>query len=284
VLADRYNRELGGGAGGAHILPARLGRLVEQAQSGLDPLDYRHPIVQAFRGREKSGLLTVPVGKHYQLEIPKNSTARVVLAVGADPLVVEQAVRRGHVVLAATSADSSWTALCVWPCYVPLVQEMLAWCVGRESRRRNVEVGDPLGGSVSAAAAGVPLWLRRPDGQSRQLPLGAEGDYAAWSYADTTQSGIYTATLGPPVSRSQSFAVNVDIRQSDLAQLSQEDLRSDVWPGIPFLYQTTWQNLDARGASPIARPGQLHVSLLYAVLGLLFTETFLAWRFGHHAS
>ena len=247
-------------------------------------MDYRHPIVQAFRGREKSGLLTVPVTKHYQLDVSKNPAARVVLAIGGEPFMVEQSVRRGHVLLAATSADASWTALPVWPCYVPLVQEMLSWCVGRESQRRNVEAGDPLGGSVSAAAAGVPLWLRRPDGQSRQLPLGAEGDYAAWSYNDTTRSGIYTATLGPPISRSQSFAVNVDTRQSDLEQLSQDDLRSDVWPGIPFLYQTTWQNLDARAASPIARPGQLHVSLLYVVLGLVFTETFLAWRFGHNAS
>ena len=55
VLADRYNRELGGGAGGAAdpARPARRGR--RPTASGLDPLDYRHPIVQAFRGREQGG-------------------------------------------------------------------------------------------------------------------------------------------------------------------------------------------------------------------------------------
>ena len=125
----------------------------------------------------------MPIAKHYQLEFPGNRPPEWFGHGGGDPLVVEQGVRRGHVVLVATSADTSWTALPVWPSYVPLVQEMLAWCVGREIQRRNVEVGDLLGGSVSAAAAGVPLWLRRPDGQSRQLPLGAEGDYAAWTLA-----------------------------------------------------------------------------------------------------
>ena len=49
VLPDRYNFELGGGATRPHILPARLGAVVNQAESGLNPLGYLHPIMQAFR-------------------------------------------------------------------------------------------------------------------------------------------------------------------------------------------------------------------------------------------
>jgi len=283
VLADRYNRELAGGAGGPRILPARLGPIVDKVPPGLDPLDYRHKIVQAFRGREKSGLLTTPVDKLYRLEISKNSAAHVVLATrGGLPLLVEEPIRKGRVVLLATSADSSWTPMPLWPSYVPLMHEILTWCVGGQNQQRNVEVGDVLGGSAPATAADAPLWVQRPDGQRRKVPLHAEGDYSAWSYADTTLSGIYTARFGPPVSRNQCFAVNLDTRQSDLASLGEEDLRGEVWTDVPFLYQTTWQNLDAADASPMARPGRLHVGLLYGVLGLLFADTFLAWRFGHH--
>ena len=65
---------------GPRILPARLGEMVNEPQSGLDPLDYRHPIVEAFRGREKAGLLTTPIAKQFRLELPEELGRQVVLA------------------------------------------------------------------------------------------------------------------------------------------------------------------------------------------------------------
>jgi hypothetical protein len=297
VQAERYNRELGGGPGRPRILPARLGSVMRnRLEAGLDPLGYRHPIVRSFESKEKAGLLTTPVVKYYRLEIPKKSTARTVLATGSgDPLIVEQSIRKGRVVLVATSADQSWTYLPLWPSFVPLVQEILNWCAGGQIQQRNFQVGDVLTGTAPAAAVDAPLWLsrsQRPDDgpgerlekQGRQIALHAEGDYSAWSYPDTWLSGIYTATLGPPANRSQSFAVNVDTRESDLAAVDVEDLKSNVWPEVPFQYQTTWQQTDAQVAAPVVRSWRLPVLLLYAVLGLLVAETFLAWRFGHHGT
>jgi hypothetical protein len=283
VRAERYNRELGGGAAGPRILPARLGAIVEKRQTGLDPLGYRHPMVWAFRGRDKAGLLTTPVSKYFKLELAKDSKARVAVALGdGDPLVVEESIRRGRVVLVATSADTSWTPMPVWSSFVPLVQEILAWCVAGQGRQRNLEVGESLAASVAAQAAEASISVKRPDGQTRSGQIHPEGDYSEWSYDDTLLGGIYAVRFGPPVSRTQSFAVNVNTAESDLALLGTEELQNEVWPGIPFVHQTSWQNLDAGDAGRIARPGRLHVDLLYAVLGLLFVETVLAWRFGHH--
>ena len=208
----------------------------------------------------------------------------MVLAAGGDPLIVEQSIRKGRVVLVGTSADLSWTYLPLWPSYVPLVQELLAWCAGGQIQQRNFEVGDVLGGSAPAVAVDVPLLLKRPDKQTRKIALHAEGDYSVWSYGDTLQSGFYTATLGPPAGAAESFAVNVDTRESDLATLDVEDLRNKVWPDIPFLCQTTWQQTDAQVAGPVVRPWRLPVILLWGVFGLLVAETFLAWRFGHHGT
>jgi hypothetical protein len=67
-----------------------------------------------------------------------------------------------------------------------------------------------------------------------------------------------------------------------LTQLDLEELRNDTWPGIPFAYQTTWQNAEQQPVVGLAGRGGLPVDLLYAVLSLLLVETFLAWRFGHH--
>jgi hypothetical protein len=278
VSADHYNRELGD-AGGRKILPAELGKVVTERQATVDPLGYAHPIVQVFRGRDKAGLLTTPISKHFKLNVPKGSTAKVALAAAnGDPLIVTDTIRRGRVVLVATSADTSWTPMPVWASYVPLVHEILAWCVGGQSQQHNVTVGEPIEESAMAGAGEGPVSIERPDGQTRSVPLRTDGDYGGWSYDETYRSGIYTARVGRPPSRSWSFAVNVNTAESDLAPIAVEELPFGI-----FSYQPTWQATDARTAGPIARPGRLHVELLYAVLGLLFLESFLAWRFGHHA-
>jgi len=286
VLAERYNRELGGDSPGKlRILPARLGAIVSGDQYRLDPLDYRHPIAKEFRGHERAGLLTTPVSKYFRLIVPKDSRAKVALATGSgDPLIVEESIGRGRVLLVATSADDSWTVMPRWPSYPAIIQELLAFCIAAQLQQRNVPVGRPLGASMSAPAVDEPGTMQRPDGSSRTLRLRPEGDYSAWNYSDTMTSGIYTARFGSPVDVSQSFAVNVNTVESNLAQLSVDELRSEVWPDVPFTHQTTWRDTSQPLADPIVRPERLHVWLLYAVLVLLFAETFLAWRFGHHTT
>ncbi|MGA2031546.1 MAG: BatA domain-containing protein [Thermoguttaceae bacterium] len=282
VLAERYNRELGDGAGGRRILPATIGPLITQPQSALNPLGYRHPIVAPFKDREKSGLLTTPVDKYFKLQ-PQSST--VVLAFNnGDPLVLAEPVRRGRVVLVATSADKSWTALPLWTSYVPLVHEILMWCASGQFEQSNVQVGEPLAGSVSATAADSPLSIVRPDGQTRRLQVRAEGESGAWTYGDTMLSGLYTVRSAGTAARGRTFAVNVNTAESDLTQLGFDELQSEVWPGIAVAYRTTWDSADAAVAGPSAGPGRLHVQLLYLVLGLLFVETYLAWRFGYQTT
>jgi hypothetical protein len=282
VLADRYNQQLGDGPGGARLLPARLGAVVEEPQDRLDPLAYRHPIVQAFRGSERAGLLTTPVEKHIRLSVPKDSTSQVPLALGnGDPLIVESPVHRGRVILVATSADNSWTRMPVLPSYVPIVQELLAYAVGGQFQQRNLEVGQALGSSLSTTAGDVSLVVRGPEGRNEAVRIQTEGNSSTWSYMDTSTSGIYTAQFGPPLAHAETFAVNVNTVESDLKPLSAEELRDQVWPGVAFVHQTQW---DTSGQQPVATTvdaSRLSKALLYAVLGLLFVETFVGWRLGY---
>jgi hypothetical protein len=79
--------------------------------------------------------------------------------------------------------------------------------------------------------------------------------------------------------------VNVDPKESDLTQLTPEELRDEVWPGVAFLRQTTWQNAaEPIAAATLVHPPGVQVDLLYCVFGLLLMETFLAWRFGHRGA
>lgn len=285
VLPDRYNSELGGaGQGGTHILPAEIGQLVDKPQFRLDPLGYRHPILQPFRGRGEASLLTTPVLKHFKLTIPEDSATKTVLALAnGDPLVVEEPLHRGYVILVATSADPSWNAMPLWPSFVPLVQEIVAWCAGGQLKQQNLMVGESLDAPLGASAAEEALSVLGPDGRSHSAQLHTVGDYAALSYADTMQSGIYVAQCGPPLDRKETFAVNLDTVESDLTQIDPAELRNEVWPGIPFIHQTSWEDLGATGPGvPIRGGSRLHVSLLYIVLTLLFTETLVAWKTGHY--
>jgi len=286
VLAGRYNSELNGTPQAPRILPARLENSTPQGVYFINPLQYAHPMVRAFRGREEAGLSRVPIFKYFKLDVPKGSDAKVVLqTAGGDPLIVEERLGRGRVVLVATSADTSWSSFPLLPAFVSLVQEMLAFCAGGELQQRNVEVGRPLVTSVPAPSGDVSVLVHSPDGRSRPAQLRGEGDYAVLSFAETAGSGVYTVRLGRPIDENRRFAVNLDTAESDLAQVTPDELRSEVWPGVPLLHQTTWQDLDGRpAAGPIARSARLHVGLLYVVLGLLFTETYLAWRFGYHTS
>jgi hypothetical protein len=291
VLAERYNRELAEGttndkegrAGEGRIFPARLAEVVAEPQIRLDPLGFRHPIVKAFRGRGETSLLTTPVFKYFKLEIPKDSSSHVALATAnGDPLVVEEPVERGRVVVVATSADTSWTAMPLWPSFLPLVQEILGFCLSEDTKQYNLDVDDPFIAALSSASADVHVTIQKPDGRTQDAQGHAQDSASLLQFADTNQSGIYTVRFGSPINRNRLFAVNVDTAESDLTRLSPDELQTEIWPGATFLRQAAWQNAGSLpvGAS-LARVG-LQVDLLYVVLSLLFLETFLAWRLGYH--
>ncbi|NLE39203.1 MAG: VWA domain-containing protein [Pirellulaceae bacterium] len=280
VVADRYDREL---FDNEPLLPARLRGVIDQRVAGIDPLDYAHPIVEPFRGRERAGLLTTPVEKYFKLELPDETAARVVLAtLSGDPLIVEQPVGRGGVVLVATSADTTWTLMPLWPSYVPLVRQLVAHAAAGRAARHNRLVGETLDGEPADGTADDTARIRLPDGREAALPVRHEDGARRWSFDATERSGLYTVEFGGPDPTASRFAVNVDTVESDLEKLGEARLRDEVWPGVAFDYRTTWSESTAASPEPTAHRGQPARMLLHGVLALLLVETFLAWRFGHH--
>jgi len=279
VMAARYNDEL---CDRQRLLPARLQGVVENTAPGLDPLDYAHPIVEPFRGRQRAGLLTTPIDKYVKLAVPRAGQARVVLATrSGDPLVVEQPVGRGRVVLVATSADTSWTAMPLWPSYVPIVQEILAWAVAGRIAEHNGLVGQPLAAAVPTSVADDSGQIVLPDGREETLLLGDEDGRRGWSFEATGASGVYTARFGAAGAGESRFAVNVDTIESDLDKLTEQQLREAVWPGVRFDYQTTWEDASRPVPAAIGRRSGMARWLLWGAVGLLLADTILARRFGH---
>lgn len=289
VRGDDYNRELGGQTPGSiRILPAQIGPVVNQPENRLDPLDYRHPIVQAYRDHEGAGLLTTPIYRHFRLIVPKDSQARVALALaGGDPLIVEEPIARGRVVLVATSAERWWqtadTPFPLWPSFLPIVHETLLYAVGGQFRGRNLLVGEPLVGRWVASEPAASLSILRPGGKSDLAAAAPGSDASTWTYAQTDRSGFYVAQFGSPPFRREAFAVNLNTAESDLSPISPKELAERVWPDIPFRYQTAWQKAEEPSAPELPEHARLSRWLLYAALLLLVAETCLARRFGHYS-
>ncbi len=280
VLAERYNRELAGDEA-TRVLPATIGEVVAdgQQQHRLDPLNYRHPLLRVFEGREQSGLLTTPIYKYFKLAAASDSKSRVALAFdGGDPAIVEESIGAGRSIVVATdasidpAANTPWTTMPAWPSFVPLVQEILAWSVRGEMNEHNVEVGASLGDQLPAMATRAPVTVVAPDGQREDLRMTLDAQESRWSYADTPTSGVYRVELGPPLAREEAFAVNVDTSESDLTRLAGDELPREF-----TIYRR--ENLDEGELPAIGQRSGLHKLLLYAALGLLLCESFLAWRF-----
>jgi hypothetical protein len=285
VQPDSYNRHLTVGDGGVNVMPARLGdKVIGDRPCYPDPMDYAHPLVAPFRGRERAGLLTTPIFGYFRLTLPDDSPARVAMKLSTgDPAIVEAPIGRGRSIVVATSADASWTTMPTWPSYVPIVQELLSLAVRGRTEDRNLIVGRPLGAALRTLATDTLVTVESPGGGSRTVRLEPDGDYSRWTYADTGRSGLYRVGLGAPLSRSETYAVNVDTSEGDLTKLDLAGLRGDVWPGVPFeLFNA--EDAGDQSTVPNLRRDPLDRWLLCTVLCLLLIETGLASWFGRRSS
>ena len=286
VQTDNYNRRLSGqSTDGLRVLPATLAGVVPRGQYRFNPLGYQHPLLAPFREQEQGGLLTTPIFDYIKLLVPGNSTAKVALGFDTgDPAIVEDTIGRGRSIVVATSADTSWNTMPMWPSYLPIVQELLNLAVRGQQAEHNVLVGQSFGDAMRSVARLASVQVRNPAGDASSVRPVLDGDYSAWSYHDTSTSGTYAATLPAPVAAHELFAVNVDTVESDLAKIDNAELRDRVWNGVDYRLLDDFQDFDREPSDTIVRRNSLHQFLLVGVLALLLLESLTACYFGRRAA
>jgi hypothetical protein len=290
-MAERYNRELAGGSeDGVRILPARIGDTVYDGTfHTFDPLEFRHPMLALWKGNLKSGFQTVPVLKYYQLKLPDDSAANVVLGIGAgDPLIVEESIGRGRSVVVATDVSTTsvvdaesrrpWSLIASWLNSQPFLESLWKGAIGGKIDERNVLVGETFGALYEAVGDGR-IFVETPWGKVDKIPPASQADAGRWSFSETDVSGFYKVRAGSEQADPQSFAVNLKTQESDLEKLHPEDLP----PG----FRVSGEFQDIESLQPVAAPSRelaMHSFLLYVVLALLFVEVFLAWWIGNRST
>ncbi len=290
VSADDYNRELTGVDDSPQLLPAKIGDPFFDGNFHLfDPLGYRHPMLEPWRGNPKTGIEKVPVLKYFKLTLAEKSQANVVLALDTgDPLIVEQSIGRGSSILVATDISISsvidanrhpWSMIASWLNSQPFIAGLWKAAVGGRIDERNVEVGEAFGGRYEMTSGDGRIYVTTPSGPVEKIPPATESDAGRWSFGETDFSGIYTVRAGAENAAPQLFAVNVNTRESDLEKLHPEDLPEG------FTMRSEWQDVETMQSVDLPSPTlTLHKTLLYIVLGLLFTEIGLAWWIGHRSA
>ncbi|TWT33564.1 hypothetical protein KOR34_33960 [Posidoniimonas corsicana] len=269
------------------LLPAEIGAPVSSPQFRLDPLEYAHPIVAPFRGRERAGLITTPISRYYQLVLPEQTSSQTALATpSGDPLVVSSEHGRGRVVLVATdgsltSVDPAtgepWTVMPAWPSFLPIVRELLSFASAGGGGPPSVTVGQPISGAAPEWAAGGELTILRPDGEEESTLVHSGGGEATWAYDRTNRAGVYRVESPDRPAPVGAAAVNPDPRESNLTRVSTASLPAEL-----RLRNTP---AAATGASADLAPATgVHRGLLMAALLLVLLETFLAYWFGRSAA
>lgn len=207
-LGDRSVRNEATSASG--LYPAELGPVIRLEAPRIDPLDYKHPLMSAFRDAPEVGLLALPVWRYFKLD-KIHPDAKVAARIGAgDALLLEESLGRGRVVmfsgsLGAESIDTSetpptpWSGLPGSAAFVPLVQELVMRCAAGDAiPERFVGNALPSTGELSADTA----W-EYAQGEGWQT-VGHVGEFP--------RSGFYRPKLKEGIQT--PISVNIDARES----------------------------------------------------------------------
>jgi hypothetical protein len=216
VTADRYNAAL------RELMPSELRRarsLVSPSADGGVPLilpDIEDPLFAPFTRRGRRSLEQVEVRVAWTLEPYTESEDLHTLLRLADgnPVLIEQQVGQGRVLLWTSTLDLDWTNLPLQAAFLPLVQRITSWLggeAGMASSRFEGLVGEPVSVPLPEGA-GDPR-LTGPNGEAVSYTVEA-GSEPAVRFLPTLPGAYALAFEGsPPFAR---VAVNVDPLESDV--------------------------------------------------------------------
>lgn len=210
VTAKTFNRAF------ARLSPARLeGRVgPNRAFELLAQFDARHPIFAPFAGPRSGNFSQVRFYGHIRAAAKEASTVLARLSSG-DPLLVEQSLGRGRVVLFTSSLDTSWNDLPLSPMYVPLIHQLLGSLHPVDMRGWYV-LGEAI--RIPQATSQMPVPVDTPSERRLQPGDGLSPDGTVFVAGE---QGFYRLRTDEG---ERYIAVNVDVRESNLQKLNVEEL------------------------------------------------------------
>jgi hypothetical protein len=195
----------------------------------IGPVQEDHPIFSIFRQGLGQALRDVVLLRHLALRAGEGVSTLAL--VGSDaPLLVEGKKGTGRVFLWAIGHDLAWSDLPAQAVYLPLLHETVrALYSGGALHQASLVVGRPFRKDLSGVALGNEFVCTTPSEEVALQPRG-EGDRLVLRFDRTDAPGFYRIEGG---GLSESFAVNLDATESNLAVLGPSEAAERL--GVPSL-------------------------------------------------
>ena len=275
---DNYNQRLFKDGDG--LLPAKITKSVISAEDSIftfEPKGFTHPIIKAFRGNPGAGLETTMTMQYLNLAPAEKSQTALWFNNGS-PAIIEGSYGPGRVIMTATSVDSNWGTWSFTPSFVPIMHELMLHAAAGRWTNKQLDVGQPITLTFPGHLFDLPVTIQLPNQSSKTLQVSERDDVVATIFDETDRAGIYQVDLGSPLDQEVLFAVNVDNSESDLVQVSRNELTSIIPQNAEF--RTGDEPVVFEGVTR----GDSNLSVLarvlaWTVLTFLLLEPLLAWRF-----
>jgi hypothetical protein len=196
------------------------------------------------------------------------------------PLVVENFVGQGRVLVQAFPMGLEWSNLPLLKAYVVVIHDWLSYITAPTMARYNLSPGAPIVATPPKDTADATAVVITPHGREVKLPA-VESDVAVvCRYTQTQLPGNYRVrfTLSGSPASDVPFHVAYDARESTYERLSEADREKLLAPaGIQFGSATT-PIVAARDSAPRREPfwGYLLAALVALVVSELLMSGFLA--------
>ena len=247
----------------------------------VSPPTQLHPATDLLADTERLDLDDIRVYRRFTYQAPLPRDLSVLLRGGSGhPLVVEQSVGRGRVILQAFPLDRSWSNLPILQVYVATVYEWLWYLAEPGLARFNILPGQTYELNLPERPVADQVTLSTPAGSS--LPVAILGDADGRKWIRTTETvvpGDYrlrVSSNGDAVSE-HAFHVARDPEESNLTALDDqmaEHLRTRAW--MRFDEESSPGTIRSEDAVE-RRQEPLWFWLLMGVVLFLVGESALAW-------
>ncbi len=226
----KYNKMFG------ELLPRKLRDVYTEVSKGkktpfdyIDINDYSHPILTPFEGQNNGDLSVAKFYKYFILQPSVKRASSIVLEFSSgNPCVIEKRYSKGRVVLFTSTADRAYNDLCIYPTYLPLVQQMTLFsanALGKEAYNELV-VEDVAQLSVDKSISDVTVVDPQKNILYRQTK--ALKEIAIVKFTETYYPGFYKVYSGK-LTRDELekaepidiFAVNVNASESDFTKIDE---------------------------------------------------------------
>jgi len=233
---ENYNLKLA--RSGPAILPGELRdkKIAPEANGErIANIDLAHPALQSVKDALlQDSLKSVRVWGYTQISAAGRPPL-ITLANG-NPLLVEQKVGSGRVLLFTTTADRDWSDLPLKTAYLPLIQAVTNYLAGgnRGSFDPGITTASPKAIELPPSFVGKSLKVTKPNKRQVDVPITAAKDRAVASMTENDSAGIYRIALpmgsDKGIDIPQLYAVNPPFLESRLDEIREGELQTKLKP------------------------------------------------------